>query len=197
MDITIKRLSGAAAITTISPASFALIPYQNKATGRVEWVWNPRNGDAPFLIPDLMVSEDRVAAFDADVAAGRIDPKTTPRPDMMAQGLGPKVETAFVPNFVPAIGTRIITTWREMPRRYADAVSKLWEEEAEKLSPAEEKGRLKQPPFGYTPSTLICIIVDEIMHREYGGLAATNPYQPAPPIRLARPTSPGLIISGA
>jgi hypothetical protein len=193
MDVTIKRLSGSAAITMISPASFALIPYQNKVTGRVEWVWNPRNGDAPFLIPDPSVSDDRVAAFDEGVAAGRIDPKKEPRPDMMAQGLGPRVETAFAPNFVPAIGTRIISTWADLPKRYADAVRALWQEEAEKLSPAEEKARLKQPPFGYMPSTLLCIIVDEIMHREYSGLAATNAYQPAPPPRLARPT-PGLII---
>src|SRR6478752_4895340 len=107
MNFTIKRQSGSAAITTISPASFALIPYQNRVTGRVEWVWNPINLEAPFLIADLLVPEERSAAFDADVADGKIDPKTTPRPDMMAQGLGPRVETAFAPNFVPAIGTRV------------------------------------------------------------------------------------------
>lgn len=199
MNITIKRLSGAAAITTISPASFALIPYQNRVTGRVEWVWNPRNGEAPFLIPDLMVSDDRVAAFDAAVAAGKIDPKREPRPDMMAQGLNnSRVETAFAPNFVPAIGTRVIVEWGDMPTRYANAVMELWSAELAALPPAERQKKSRAAyPFGYTHRTPICVVVDEIMHREYGASAGTNPYQPAPPPRIATPPRPGLIFPGS
>lgn len=198
MNIAIKRLSGSAAITLISPASFALIPYQNRVTGRVEWVWNPRNGEAPFLIPDPMTPDERTAAFDADVASGKIDPKREPRPDMMAQGLNnSRVETAFAPNFVPAIGTRIITTWRDMPTRYANAVSDVWAKECAALPEPEASNKAKQPPFGYTPDTVLCVIVDEIMHREYAASAGSNPYQPAPPSRLTKPTRPGLIIPGA
>lgn len=197
MNIAIKRLSGSAAITMISPASFALIPYQNRVTGRVEWVWNPRNGEAPFLIPDVLVPDERVAAFDADVAAGKIDPKRDPRPDVLAQGLNnSRVEVAFAPNFVPAIGTRIITTWQETPSRYRDAISALWAEECAKLPADEGAKKAKQLPFGYTPDKPICVIVDEIIHREFASLAASNPFQPAPPSRLTKPLA-GLILPGA
>jgi len=60
--------------------SYALMKYQNDKAGRVEWLWNSRDGVTPFVISCDKTSVASHADWHEDV---------------------------FVPNFVPPVGMRI------------------------------------------------------------------------------------------
>ncbi len=70
--------------------AYFLMKYQNERTGRVEWVWNSRDGMVSGLIKDT----------DAAALYGHQDERT------WMKHVDP-YEDVFLPNFVPPAGMRV------------------------------------------------------------------------------------------
>lgn len=72
------------------PEAYFLMKYQNERTGRVEWVWNSRDGMVSTLIKD----PEAVSLYghqDERIWMKHVDP----------------YEDMFLPNFVPPVGMRV------------------------------------------------------------------------------------------
>jgi hypothetical protein len=81
------------AVTFAHGEAYRLMKYVSEADGRVEWLWNSRDGVTPFMIIDNL-----------GCARGLPASKGFRKPVMTHEDWQ---EDAFVPNFVPPVGMRI------------------------------------------------------------------------------------------
>jgi hypothetical protein len=173
--------------------AFALMKYQNKVTGRVEWLWNSRDGVTPFLIDDPLCPEGHRERYRQRQANKNFDPRKEPDPGLLAHA--DWHEDAFVPNFVPTEGTRMFMSWSDAPPAYREAVGERWtayvaEVKASGDVSAEHiAGLLLGEPYDMKPESPCVIVVTEELVARFHKLAAESPFIPA----QAPATRPALI----
>lgn len=176
--ITLKRREGAP-FTIIHGEAFALMKYQNKVTGRVEWLWNSRDGVTPFVIDDPLVPPGEVQRFEQRRAKGKVDEAHEPDPRAMAHA--DWHEDAFLPNYVPTDGTRMFVSWADAPPAYKAAVAERWREHVEATRAEYPEGAdeaLAGEPYGMKPTDPCVVVVTEELVAHFHKLASTNPFVP-------------------
>jgi hypothetical protein len=192
--ITLKRREGAHE-TMIHGEAFALMKYQNKVTGRVEWLWNSRDGVTPFVIDDPLVPPGEVQRFEQRRAKGKVDEAREPDPRHMAHA--DWHEDAFLPNFVPTDGTRIFMSWADAPESHKARVREAYVAYIESVragggvSDEHCDGLLAGEPYSMKPTDPCVVVVTEELVEHFHKLASTNPF--VPPSQAAAVERPKLI----
>jgi hypothetical protein len=130
--LTMVRRDGTTQTFRLNEAYF-LMKYVNLATGKVEWLWNSRDGVTPFGVEDAWPDSLAVMQYEAKRSAVGDDPKargafagTQHDPRMMNHA--DWHEDVFVPNFVPPIGMRVFVSWADAPQDAKSATEAKWRE---------------------------------------------------------------------
>lgn len=178
--------------------AFSMMKYQNKVTGRIEWIWNARDGVTPFTVDDPLCPEGDRARFQKRMADGKVDRQKEPDPNVMAHT--DIFEDAFIPNYVPTDGTRIFMSWGEAPENHRLAVASRWKDLCERQRDAfgdqVTDDAIKGEPYGLFPEAPVLVVVTLELVEHFHELASRDPWgRPkagavqAPP--LIMPSNPG------
>jgi hypothetical protein len=172
--------------------AFALMKYVNRATGRVEWLWNSRDGVTPFGIDDPLAPAEALDAHAERRKAEDFSPAVDIDPSIMSHA--DWHEDVFVPNFIPTEGNRIFMSWSEAPdyhrKKIAEAFKAYIERHRADMGDEQAEKMLSGEPYGYEPGAPTVVIVSKELEAHFHELASTNPYVPPP-----RP-SHGLALPG-
>lgn len=173
--------------------AFAYMKYVNDASGRVEWLWNSRDGVTPFGIDDPLCPPADRDAFRAHLAAP--GPDAEPRRDPAVMSHADWHEDVFLPNFIPTEGTRIFMSWSEAPDYHKAKMAAAFEAyvESHRADMGDEQAAkmLYGEPFGYEPEAPTVVIVSKDLETYFHELASTNPFVPPPA------PSHGLVVPGS
>lgn len=172
--------------------AFALMKYQNKVTGRIEWLWNSRDGVTPFVIDDPLCPAGEIDRFVKRQAAGKVDERTEPDPRHMAHT--DPGEDAFLPNFIPTDGTRIFMSWSDAPAPYKAQLRERWAAYLSATPPNVRAELEKGEPYDMKPDSPVLVVVTIDLVDYFHRLAKDNPF--IPPERasgLIKPDRPGLV----
>lgn len=173
--------------------AFALMKYVNRATGRVEWLWNSRDGVTPFGIDDPLAPPEAIEAHRARLEAKDFSPTTDIDPKIMSHA--DWHEDVFLPNFIPTEGNRIFMSWSEAPEYHrlnmAVAFRAYVNEHRAAMGDEQAEKMLSGEPYGYEPEAPTVVIVSKELEAHFHELASTNPFVPPP-----RPAH-GLIVPGS
>lgn len=172
--------------------SFALMKYRNPANGRIEWLWNSRDGVTPFGIDDPLAPASELAAFAAARTEPDFDPSKVPDPGQMMHA--DWHEDVFVPNFIPTEGNRIFMSWKDAPHEHKAKIAEAFKAYVERyradMGDDQADKMLAGEPYGYEPDAPTVVIVTKELEEHFHRLASTNPFVPPP-----RP-SHGLALPG-
>lgn len=180
-NMMLARRDGSLFETTMGEA-FCLMKYVNSATGKVEWLWNSRDGVTPFGLedswPDSMATMQHLARW----SAGERDLSANPDPRMMQHA--DWHEDAFLPNFTPPIGFRVFVSWCDAPQSYKAHMKARWMERCKRIAadmgepvPFDVAGG---EPYGFKPDDPCVIVVDEELRDVFQARARDNPITPRP-----------------
>lgn len=162
--------------------AFALMKYVNRATGRVEWIWNSRDGVTPFGIDDPLAPAELVKAHRARRKAKDYHPEKDIDPAIMSHA--DWHEDVFLPNFIPTDGNRIFMSWAEAPEYHrlnmAVAFRAYVEKHRADMGDEHADKMLSGEPYGYEPEAPTVVIVSKELEAHFHELASTNPYVPPP-----------------
>lgn len=190
--LTLKRRNREPFKARFSEA-FALMKYVNRATGRVEWIWNSRDGVSPFGVDDPLAPAEAVEAHAKRLEADDYSPVTDIDPKIMTHT--DWHEDVFVPNFIPTDGNRIFMSWSEAPEYHRAAVGVRFvayvESHREAMGDEQAEKMLAGEAYGYEPDSPTLVIVSKGLEAEFHALASTNPFVPPP-----APTH-GLVMPGS
>lgn len=172
--------------------AFALMKYVNRATGRVEWLWNSRDGVTPFGIDDPLAPAEALAAHAERRGADDFHPEKDIDPSIMTHA--DWHEDVFLPNFIPTEGNRIFMSWGEAPAYHREKIAVAFKAYVERhradMGDAQAEKMLAGEAYGYEPDAPAVVIVSKELEASFHELASTNPYVPPP-----RP-SHGLVVPG-
>ena len=192
----LKRREGEPFVCTMGEA-FALMKYRNPASGRIEWLWNSRDGVTPFGIDDPLCPELAKNRYRERMRAR--DFKVEEEPDPASMSHVDWHEDVFLPNFVPTEGTRIFMSWAEAPEDHRARVRVAFEAYVARmratagLDDDQAEKMLAGEPYGFEPHAPTIVIVTPELVEHFHTLASTNPYvpPPAPGPRLITPQDRG------
>jgi hypothetical protein len=174
--------------------AFALMKYVNRATGRVEWLWNSRDGVTPFGIDDPLAPADALDAYAAKrKEEGFVPGDENPDPSIMTHA--DWHEDVFLPNFIPTEGNRIFMSWGEAPPYHREKIAVAFKAYVERyradMGDEQAEKMLAGEPYAYEPEAPTVVIVSKELEAHFHELASTNPYVPPP-----RPSS-SLVMPGS
>lgn len=126
---------------------FKLMKYRGEKTGRIEWIWNSRDGVTPFSCGTVETPEE----------GGEILQHVDWNED------------AFIPNYIPPIGTRVFT---DHTKETAEAALKLREERFGPLPSYLDRQAIIKDIMEGTRVAVVC----ETMHKAFRALAEHAPH---------------------
>jgi len=138
--------------------AYALMKFFS-ATGDVEWIWNGRDGVAPFV-----VAREGAALDVRDHVMRHTD-------------FG---EDVFVPNFVPPVGSRIFVSYADIDDATKASLVAAWAARIEEmgLPPRLAARRLRDAPFGMEAHSPVVVRVTPELRSQFAALAWSNPFRP-------------------
>jgi predicted RNA methylase len=157
--------------------AFALMKYQNAATGRVEWLWNSRDGVTPFGIDDPLAPADALDAYaEKRKEEGFVPGDQNPDPSVMTHA--DWHEDVFLPNFIPTEGNRIFMSWADAPAYHRESIAQAFKAYVERhradMGDQQAEKMLAGEPFGYEPHAPTVVIVSKELEASFHELGRTE-----------------------
>lgn len=145
--LCITRKSGESKVAQHGEA-YCLMKYASAKVGRIEWLWNSRDGVTPFTLG----SEAALAHADWH-------------------------EDVFVPNFVPPVGMLIVMNWSDAPQAHREETRERWTKRMDEAEAAgANRARMEAgAPFGLRDFDPCLVVVNEELRLHFAALAAHNP----------------------